>query len=138
MANTDRPSGKASYFTYNQVNIPITKMDATLERKMGDTTDNGDYNATQDLVWTTQIPCTGKVTGTMEGRFRLSITPLSIMAGLFTSLTQIPIVIGINLTPTVWGHGLCDISNFKTSIPVEDVITWTCDFVSWGSFTPNS
>lgn len=138
MANTDRPSGKASYWTFNGVNISITKMDVKIVRKLGDTTDSGDYNATQDMIGPTQVPVTCKVEGTMEGRFRLSSTPSSFIGPLFTSITQVPIVIGLNLTPVIWGHGLCDISDFTTSIPVDDVVTYSCSFVSWGSFTPNS
>jgi hypothetical protein len=138
MANTDRLSGKASYFTYNTVNIPITKITPKLMRKLADSTDSGDYSATPDMIGPTQIPVTMAVEGTAEGRFRLSSTPASIMAGLFTSLTQIPIVIGLNATPVIWGHGTCDISDFETSVPVDDIVNWTMSFKSWGIFTPNS
>lgn len=138
MADTDRLTGKASYFTFNGVNIPFTKLTPKVTRKLADSTDSSDYNGTQDMIATTQIPAAYTVEGTMEGRFRLSVIPSTILAGLFTSVTQLPIVIGLNASPTVWGHGLCDISNFQTDIPVDDIVTWTCDVKSWGVFTPNS
>ena len=138
MADTDRLSGKASYFTFNGVNIPFTKLTPKVTRKLGDSTDSGDYNIVQDMIGTTQIPVTYTVEGTVEGRFRKSIIPSTILAQLFTSLTQIPIVVGLDASPTIWGHGLCDISNFQTDIPVDDVVNFSCDIKSWGSFTPNS
>lgn len=137
MADTDRVSGKQSYLTFNGTNVPITKVDPSVVRKLGDTTDSGDYNSTQDMLPNTQIPCTYHVEASIEGRFRKSVTPSSFLSIAFTSTTQIPIVIGIDQSPTVWGQGFCDISNFKSSIPVDDIISFSCDIVSWGSFTAN-
>lgn len=137
MADTDRISGKASYFTFNGVNIPITKVSPGSERKLGDTTDNGDYNSAQDMLTTTQIPVAYTFKASVEGRFRKSATP-GFLTVAFNSTTQIPIVIGLDASPTVWGHGNCDISNFKSDVPVDDIVTFSCDIVSWGVFTPNS
>jgi hypothetical protein len=138
MADLDRLSGKQSYFMLGGVKVPITKVDPTVTRKLGDTTDSGDYNTTQDMLPTTQIPCTYTLEASVEGRFRKSVTPTSFLEIAFTSGTQIPIVIGLDASPTIWGHGACDIANFKTSIPVDDIITFSCDIKSWGTFTPNS
>lgn len=138
MADTDRLSGKAGYFTFSGTNIPFTKIEPSVDRKLGDTTDSGDYNSSQDMIGTTQIPVAYTVKATVEGRFRISVIPSTFLTAAFTSLTQIPIFIGLNALPTVWGHGACDISNLKTSIPVDDIVTFSCDVVSWGAFTPNS
>ena len=136
--NTDRLSGKASYFTFNGVNIPITKMSPKVVRKLGDSTDSGDYISAQDMIGTTQIPVTYTVEGAIEGRFRKSVTPSSFLAIAFTSATQIPVVIGLDASPTIWGHGVCDISDFATEDPVDDVVTFTCNIKSWGQWTPNA
>lgn len=138
MADTDRLSGKASSFTFNGVPIPITKFTPKVVRGMADSTDSGDYSATQDMLCKTQIPVTYQVEASVEGRFRKSITPSAFIANAMTSATQIPITLGLDASPTIWGHGVCDIFNFQTDVPVDDIVTFTCDVKSWGAFTPNS
>lgn len=138
MADTDRLTGKASYLTFNGVNIPITKMTPKVTRKLPDSTDSGDYSSAQDMIATTQIPCTYTVEGAIEGRFRKSVTPAQFLANSFTSITQIPIVLGLDASPTIWGTGVCDISDFSTDIPVEDIVNFTANIKSWGAFTPNT
>jgi hypothetical protein len=134
----DRLSGKASYLTFGGVNIPITKVTPSVDRKLGDTTDNGDYNGTQDMLPTTQIPVGYTFKASIEGRFRKSVTPSSFLTVAFNSTTAIPIVIGLDASPTIWGDGQCDISNFKSDVPVDDIVNFSCDVVSYGTFTPNS
>ena len=138
MADTDRISGKQSYWTFNGVNVPITKMTPKVTRKLGDSTDNGDYNSAQDMIATTQIPVTYTMEGAMEGRFRKSVVPSALIGNAFTSLSQIPIALGLDASPTLFGHGLCDISDFTCDVPVDDIVNYTCNVKSWGQFTPNS
>ncbi len=136
MADTDRLSGKASYWTLNGVAIPITKIDASYDRDLGKTTDSGDYNVSQDMLTHTQIPVAYQWKGTMEFKYRFSSTPDLITIAV-TSLTQIPCVVGMNLS-AVQGSGLVDMANLKISQPVDDICTGTCDVQSWGAWTPNS
>lgn len=134
---SDRLTGKASYFLFNNFVIPITKISPKLVRKLADTTDSGDYVQQADMIGPTQIPVSVKTECAVEGRYRFSSTPSAIVAALYTSVTQIPIIVGLN-QGTVWGHGLADISDFTTDIPVEDTVTFTCSVVSYGLWTPNS
>src|SRR5271166_4014734 len=121
----DRLTGKASYFTYGGVNIPITKMTPKVTRALATSTDSSDYNVTADMIGPTQIPVSTMVEGTIEGRFRRSTIPTAILAYLATSSTQVPCVFGLDLAPTIWGSGLFDISDFSTDVPVEDMVTFT-------------
>src|SRR5271166_6522843 len=116
MADTDRLSGKASYWTFNGVVIPITKQDVAYARDMGKTTDSADYSVSQDMLTHTQIPIAYQVEGSIEGRYRLSATP-TLIGYAVTSLTQIPCVFGLNGS-YVQGHGLFDLFNLKISDPV--------------------
>ena len=136
MADTDRLSGKASYLTFNSVAVPITKRDVNYNRVLGETTDSADYNVSQDMLTTTQIPIKYQVEGSIEFRYRLSVTPALIAIGV-TSLTQIPCVFGLNGS-FVEGHGLVDLFNIKITTPVEDVIVGTADIKSWGAWVPNA
>jgi len=136
MADTDRLSGKASYWTFNGVVIPITKQDIGFVREMGKTTDSNDYSVSQDMLAHTQIPIAYQVEGSIEGKFRFTSAPQLISIAV-TSLTQIPCVFGLNGS-AVMGHGLFDLFNFKISDPVEEIVTYSADVKSWGAFSPNS
>jgi len=135
----DRLSGKAAYWTWGGTTIPITKITPKVTRKLGDTTDSGDYDATGDMLPTTQIPVGYTVEATIEGRFRYSTTPSVLLQFLFQSATQITCVFGLDINnSTIWGSGLFDVSDFQTDIPVDDIVTYTATIRSYGVFTPNS
>jgi hypothetical protein len=136
MPDTDRFAGNLSYWTFNGGNINITGMKPKITRKLADSTDNGDVNSSQGMIANTQIPVSYYIEAAIEGRFRLSQVPSGLLAMAVTNLTQIPIVIGLGLT-TVWGHGLCDLSDFSSDIPVEDIVNYSANIKSWGSWTPN-
>ena|SRR5271157_127302 len=136
MADTDRLSGKASYWTFNGVVIPITKQDVNYVRDMGKTTDSNDYNVSQDMLTHTQIPIAYQVEGSIEFRYRFTSSP-GLVNTAVTSLTQIPCVFGLNGS-AVHGHGLVDLFNLKFSDPVEEIVNGTADVKSWGAWTPNA
>lgn len=133
----DRLTGKASYIVYNSNVLSITSYTPTTDRALADTTDNGDYNATADMIFPTQLPVSAKTTIEVEGRFRKSQTPAVLLANLYTGVSAVPVVLGLD-AGTLYGHGNFDISNFKTSVPVEDTVTFTCTLQSNGQFTPNA
>jgi hypothetical protein len=134
--DTDRRSGKQAYWTFNSVTVPITKMSPKITRKLGDTTDSGDYDDTGDMLPTTQIPVGYTIEAGIEGRFRINYMP-ALLSLCTTSATQIEAVIGIAVSPTsvVWGSGLFDISDFATDIPVDDIVNYTANIKSYGIFT---
>jgi hypothetical protein len=133
----DRLTGKASYFLFQGTAIPITKATPKVTRKLADSTDNGDYDTTTDMIYPTQIPVTVKTELAIEGRYRKSSTPAAIMSLLYSDATQIPIVLGLD-SGSIWGHGVADISDFQTDIPVDDTVTFTCNVMAYGKFIPNS
>lgn len=133
---SDRLTGKASYFTLAGVNIPITKVTPKVTREVPNTTDNGDYNVQNDMIYPTQIPVSVATEFAIEGRYRFSVTPSAIVALLYTSLTAVPAIFGLNAS-AIWGHGNFDISEFQTDAPVEDTVTFTCTMKSNGQFIPN-
>jgi hypothetical protein len=133
----DRKTGKQSYFIYNGFNIFITKYSLKVDRKLADITDNGDYDVATDLMYPTQLPVNAVAEISAEGRFRQSVTPIAIMAPLYSGATAIPATLGLD-AGSLSGHGLFDISNFNLDVPVDDTVTFSCSLKSNGKFTPNS
>jgi hypothetical protein len=133
----DRLTGKASYLNVNGTPVPITKATPKVNRVCADSTDSGDYQSQPDMIGPTQIPVSTQVVLSVEGRYRFSVTPSTIVALLFTSATLIPCILGLN-SGTVWGHGYVDITDFETSVPYEDTVTFTCTLTSNGLWTPNA
>jgi len=133
---TDRITGKSGSFTFNGISIPITKWSARTTKKLADITDNADYNLNTDLMWPTQLPVNAVLDVSVEGRFRLSVTPADLLAPLYTGLTAIPVTLALT-TSQIYGHGNFDLSDFSCDLPVDDTVTFTCSLKSNGIFTPN-
>ena len=138
-SDTDRIAGKSGYFIYQGKVIPFTKYTPKVTRKLGDTTDSADYSQFQDMIGTTQIPCTYTIEGSVEGRFRRSSTPAFLISNSLDSLSQIFFVFGLNfLTGESLYSGRCDLSDFQTDVPVDDIVTFTANIRSWGIIAPNT
>jgi hypothetical protein len=133
----DRLSGKASYLNVNGTLLPITKTSAKVNRACKDSTDSGDYYASPDMIYPTQIPVSVQTVISVEGNYRFSSTPSAIIALLYTDATQIPCVLGLN-TGAVVGHGFVDVTDFETSLPLQDIVTWTATLTSNGQWFPNA
>jgi hypothetical protein len=134
----DRIAGLQSFFNFGGAIIPITKMTPEVDRKLADSTDSSDYNSTANILGPTQIPVSAMMKASIEGRFHKSVVPSAVMSMLFTGATQIPCQIGLDLSPTMWGHGLIDLSNFRTDIPVDDVVNFTAQIQSYGLWQANN
>jgi hypothetical protein len=137
MPDTDRIVGNESSWVFNGSIVPITSVTPKINRKVPDSTDSGDYNGPQDMIANTQIPASYNIEFAIEGRFRFSAIP-DLFALAVTSDTQFPMTIGLDLTPTYYGSGLVDIIDFTTTIPVEDVVNYSCNVKTWGAWRPNT
>lgn len=133
----DRLTGKASAFSFGGALFAITKATPKITRKLADTTDSGDYNSTNDMIYPTQLPVSAAVELSIEGRYRKSSVPSGIVATLFTGVFAVPVQLALD-AGSLFGHGNFDISDFQADIPVEDTVTFTCTMKSAGQFTPNS
>jgi hypothetical protein len=132
----DKETGKRSYFQYGGVFIPITRTNLRVDRAMATCTDSSDYEPDANLIGPTQLPVSAVVEGTIEGVFRYSTTPATIIENLFTGLTAVPCVFGLT-NQTITGSGYFDITNYTQDTPVEDTVRYTCTVRSNGLFTPN-
>jgi hypothetical protein len=133
----DRIAGNQSSFTLNGTVIPITKYTPKVNRKLADTTDTGDYDATSTLIANSQVPVSYHLELNVEGKFRKSVTPTALIAELFTGATAIPVVLTL-AQGVLFGHGNFDLSDFSCDVPAEDTVTFSCTLKSNGPFTPNA
>lgn len=132
----DKAVGYASYFIYNQTIIPITRVNVHVTRAVADCTDSSDFDTIANIVGKTQIPVSVVFEGTVEGRYRRSTTSQAIIQQLFTGITAVPCVFGLDQN-TLVGTGTCDITDYTQDMTVEDVVNFSCTVRSNGLFTPN-
>lgn len=132
----DKRTGKESYFIYNGTQIPIVQVDVRVTRNLATCTDSSDYDGTADLIGPTQIPVSAVFEGTIQGRYRHSTTPKALIAKLFTGITAVPCTFGLDSNSLV-GTGDFDISDYNQSMPVEDVVNFSCTVRSNGLFRPS-
>jgi hypothetical protein len=121
----------------NGAQIPITKYNPSITKNLPDITDNGDYDSQTGLIYPTQLPVSAVTELSVEGRFHLNSTPISVMALLYSGVSAIPVTLGLD-AGNLFGHGNFDISNFQAVVDVRETVTFTCTMVSNGKFTPSS
>lgn len=132
----DKRTGKESYFIYDGSMIPFYRINLRVTRTVAVCTDNGDYDAQADMIGPTQIPVSAVCEGTVEGRYRASTTPKALVAQLFTGITAVPCVFGLD-SQTVIGSGTFDITDYSQDAPVDDVVNFSCTLRSNGLFRPS-
>jgi hypothetical protein len=132
----DKATGKQSYFSYGGVIIPIVRVNVRVTRVVATCTDSSDYDFNADLIGPTQIPVSAICEGTIEGRYRRSTTPSVLVEQLFTGITAVPCVFGLD-SQTVIGSGTFDITDYTQDNPIEDIVNFSCTVRSNGLFIPN-
>jgi hypothetical protein len=132
----DKVTGKAGYILYNGTQLPIRRWNARVTRNMADCTDSSDYDSNADMVGRTQIPTSAILEASIEGCYRRSSTAGVIIANLFTGITAVPCVLGIDQN-TPFGSGTVDITDYNQDSPLEDVVSFTCNIRSNGLFIPS-
>jgi hypothetical protein len=132
----DKRTGKQSYFRYGGTTIPIYRVNVRVTRNVATCTDSSDYDEQADLIGPTQIPVSAICEGTIEGRYRQSTTPSTLIENLFTGVTAVPCIFGLD-SQTVVGSGTFDITDYTQDMPIEDVVNYSCTVRSNGLFRPN-
>ncbi len=130
-------TGKASYITVAGTNLYFTKLTPKVTRKLADDTDSGNYNATDDLLYPSQLEVSAPVEIAVEGNYRKSQTPTAIIARLFTASGPYAVTFGV-LTGYPHFAGNYDLSDFQIEDPLDDVVKWTATLKSNGRVSPNS
>jgi len=130
----DKSTGKASYFTYRGIRIPIFRINIRVTRTLADCTDSSDYDANADMIGPTQLPVSAQFEGTIEGVFRFSTTPQTLFGDLFRGVYGVPCTFGTNQNSLI-GTGFMDIADYTQDMPINDTIRYSCTVRSNGLFT---
>lgn len=141
----DRVTGSSGGITFENTRvgsgpifIPVTSWSVRCEKFFQDTTNSANYHWQSSLVYPTQSPCAARVEGEIEGRFRLSTIPYTILASLFDGSTT-GYVISLYITQDyLFGIGMFLVSHFATGIPHDDVVNFSSRIISYGPFEVNT
>jgi predicted secreted protein len=133
----DKLAGKQIYITIGGTNVKITKLSSKVSPKYADTTDTGDYDATTDLIYPSQIQVSAPVEISVEGNYYKSQTPTAVVARLFSGGGPYALTCGV---ATGYPHfsGNYDLSDFSITGQSDDTVTWSATLKSNGKVNPNS
>ncbi len=130
-------AGKGSSVTYGGTTIPIKKWTPKHNRDLADSTDSDNYNSGSDMIEKSQIPTALQTELSLEGFFDLNSTSTAMIAQFYTAATPVTVVLTLK-SGTPYGHGSMDMSDFTTSTPIDDIVSWTANMKSNGTFTIGS
>lgn len=125
MSTTYKLTGKAASWTFAGTAIPFTSISPSVDRGIADATDSTDYDPSTDMLWESQLPVKMAKTLDVEGRYNKNVIPSAVLSALFSGVVAQTVTIKLDAS-TTFGHGYFDITNFKASVPVNDMVTYTC------------
>jgi hypothetical protein len=134
---SNKISGKGQFLTLNGTRVNVTKITPKTERKLADTTDSGDYDATSDMLQQSQIAVKVGTTLDVEGWFYTNQTNSLLLSYAFGSTGPVPVVANIS-TAVVFGHGNFDLSSIECDMPLDGTVNVKFSLMSNGVFTPGS
>ena len=130
-------TGKSGSVTIAGNSLNFTKFGNNVARVLADVTDSQNYDVGTDLLWPAQLPVSGGVEVECSGWYDTSITAAALTALLFSGATAVLCSIKFS-TGTTFGHGLFDVTDFKTDNPVDNTVGYSVKLKSNGVFVPNS
>lgn len=134
----DRIAGAGGSVSLDGVVISFTKWSGTIEKKLADSTDSGDFDTGAGLLFGTQEEVRGDIKVEVEGRFRKSTTPNDVIGKMYSNTPGGFATILKHDAATTFGHGQANLSNVVLSQPVDDVVTFTASLTSYGKWTLGS
>lgn len=133
----DRLVGKQQYLTLGGTTIQTKKITPTVERKLADNTDTSNYDGTDDVIYSSQLPVSVKVSFDVEGWYYKSATPSTVVTKMFGGGGPWTVTFGPGTGYPHFG-GKYDLSNFKIESQFDDVVNVSFKLESNGKITPNS
>jgi hypothetical protein len=139
MPADDRLVGKAMTVSYGGATLHVTQVSPDVKKEHKDATDTGNYNVSQELLNPSQLPVSVAVEMAIEGFYRKSQTPSVLVAKLFDGSSTGPWAFSFTIA-SGYSHfsGNYDISNFKITSVVNDIVKWSATIMSNGAISPNS
>lgn len=129
--------GNGSYIVFNGTAIPITSYTVTSDRTMTDKTNSTHYNPSTGMFCPAQVPVSVVTKVQVEGRFRINVVPNALISLLYQDVEDVYVLLGLD-SGNQFGEGRFDITDFRTTVPINDVVTYSCALLSNGPFNPFS
>jgi hypothetical protein len=130
-------TGKGQFLTLNGTRVNVTKITPKVDRKMADTTDSANYDATSDMLQQSQVAVKVGTTLAVEGWFYDNATNAALVTYVYSGGGPVPVVANISAT-VIFGHGNFDITSFECDQPIDDTVGVKFELMSSGVFTPGS
>ena len=130
-------TGKASSITLSGTTLYITKVSPKVTRELADTTDSTSYDAASDMIQPSQLPVKVSMELSVEGWFYIGQADTALLNLAYSGATAVPVVLKSNAS-SIYGHGNFDLSDFESSHPIDNTVTYSATLKQNGVFTPGS
>lgn len=145
LGNDDRIVGTAGFMTYEDpqntetfgvAGVPITFWSVKCTKQFSDITSSLNYEWSTNLLYPTRLPVAMSVEGTVLGRFRLSVIPVTILAALYSG-DILPVFTLYFNDDYEFGNGYFHVQEFEVSAPIDGVVEFQTKILSQGMFQAN-
>lgn len=132
-----KKTGKASAMSFGGTTLPITKYTPKVNLNLVEATDSTNYDAGTDTLYEDWLSAKFGMELAVEGKYNSSTIPSSLIANIFAGVATAAVVLNRD-AGDLFGHGNFKISDYQEDVPVDDIITYTCNLKIIGKFTPNA
>jgi hypothetical protein len=123
-------------FDANSTRIPITLWDCKIDKHTVDATNSTNYHPGTGMIYGVHAQTSINAEGSIEGRFRLSVIPDTIVASLYSDRATPEITLAF-AEFFVFAQGFAIITSFRTSNPIDDTVNFWAAWKSYGVFDVN-
>ncbi|MDR3632623.1 MAG: hypothetical protein P4L84_02235 [Isosphaeraceae bacterium] len=134
MAETRR-TGKGAYLTLNGNRVEVTSLKSNVTTEWAKSTDSSDYDATDDILFSSQQPGETHLEIDVEGNFDLATTSANVIS-LIRKGGLVPAVIYSSSTTTfATGNFNVESGSVNLTVPGATMYTFSCKLNSNGPYT---
>lgn len=143
MFGDDRILGSWGYVTFRderafspEVEIPITMWSIRSDKLFQDNTSSENYDKDSSLIHPTQVAVATRTEGMIQGRYRVSRVPPTLVNAIYSG--EIVPMIVLAFSPVYeFGRGYFQLRNFEINSPVDGVVDFVAVILSEGVFNVN-
>lgn len=119
------------------VEIPVTESRVKITKYFTGVTSSLNYDRDSDLLFPSKLQVSAEAQGMIQGRFRISRIPQTIIASLYSG-TTLPVITFYNSPFRDFCSGYFHINDFELSTPVDGVVDFTATVISEGGIYVNT
>ena len=138
----NRRTGKGAYLTINGNRVEVTSLKSNINTEWAKSTDSSDYDATDDILFSSQQPGETHLEIDVEGNFDLTTTSPNVIAlirnGGVAGQGGAPVPVVVYSSPTtkfVSGNFNVESGSVNLTVPGATMYTFSCKLMSNGPYT---